>query len=57
MREAILSAGKTAYEANSSFINNIFKTLVNPEAVDPERDQYTELRISHGRAGIKNLSK
>ena len=40
MREAILSAGKIPYEANSSFINNIFKTFVNPEAVDPARDQY-----------------
>ena len=40
MREAILTAGRTAYEANSSFINNIFKTLENPEAIDPERNQY-----------------
>lgn len=40
MREDILAAGKTAYEANSSFINNIFKTFVNPESVDPERDKY-----------------
>lgn len=40
MREAILTAGKTAYEANSSFINNIFKTFINPEPVDPERNQY-----------------
>ena len=40
MREAILAAGKTAYEVNSSFINNIFKTLTNPEAQEPNRDQY-----------------
>ena len=40
MREAILAAGKTAYEVNSSFINNIFKTLTNPEAQDPSRNQY-----------------
>lgn len=40
MREAILAAGRTAYEANSSFINNIFKTLTNPESVEPERNQY-----------------
>ena len=40
MREAILTAGKTAYEANSSFINNIFKTFENPESVDPEKKQY-----------------
>lgn len=40
MREAILTAGRTAYEANSSFINNIFKTFTNPEAVDPTRNQY-----------------
>lgn len=40
MRENILAAGKTAYEVNSSFINNIFKTLINPEAVDPEKNEY-----------------
>lgn len=40
MREAILAAGKTAYEVNSSFVNNIFKTLTNPETQDPSRDQY-----------------
>lgn len=40
MREAILGAGKTAYEVNSSFINNIFKNLTNPEPQDPSRDQY-----------------
>ena len=40
MRENILAAGKIAYEANSSFINNIFKTLINPEAVDPEKNEY-----------------
>jgi hypothetical protein len=40
MREAILASGRTAYEANSSFINNIFKTFVNPEAVDPEKNEY-----------------
>lgn len=40
MREDILAAGRTAYEANSSFINNIFKTFVNPESVDPEKNKY-----------------
>lgn len=40
MREAILTAGKGAYEANSSFMNNIFKTFINPESVDPERNEY-----------------
>ena len=39
-REAILASGRTAYEANSSFINNIFKTFVNPEAQDPEKNEY-----------------
>lgn len=40
MRENILSAGKTAYEANSSFINNIFKSFINPESLDPEKNEY-----------------
>lgn len=40
MREAILAAGKTAYEANSSFINNIFVTLTNPDAKDSAKNQY-----------------
>ena len=40
MRENILAAGKIAYEANSSFVNNIFKTFVNPESVDPEKNKY-----------------
>jgi len=40
MREAILSAGKTAYEANSSFINNIFKSLINPEPANPNKNEY-----------------
>lgn len=40
MRENILAAGKIAYEANSSFINNIFKTYTNPEAIDPEKNEY-----------------
>lgn len=40
MRENILAAGKTAYEANSSFVNNIFKDLTNPEPLDPEKDKY-----------------
>ena len=39
MRENILSAGKIAYEANEQFINNIFKTFVDNNAVDPERNQ------------------
>lgn len=40
MREDILSAGRTAWEANTSFITNIFKTFENPEAVDPSKNQY-----------------
>lgn len=40
MRESILSAGRIAWEANASFITNIFKTFENPEAVDPDRNQY-----------------
>ena len=40
MREAILTAGKTAYEANSSFISNIFKTYKNPQSTDPDKNQY-----------------
>lgn len=39
MREKILAAGRTAYEANDSFINNIFKTFTDPNAVDPAKDQ------------------
>lgn len=39
MREKILSAGKTAYEANDQFINNIFKTYIDSNAVDPERNE------------------
>lgn len=39
MREKILSAGKTAYEANDQFINNIFKTFIDNNAIDPERNQ------------------
>lgn len=40
MREAILAAGKVAYEANTSFINNIFVTRINPEATNPAKNQY-----------------
>lgn len=40
MREAILTSGRTAYEANSSFINNIFKTFNNPEAANPNKNEY-----------------
>ena len=40
MREDILSAGRVAWEANTSFITNIFKTFQNPEAIDPSKDQY-----------------
>ena len=40
MREGILTSGKNAYEANSSFINNIFKDLTNPEPLDPGRANY-----------------
>lgn len=39
MREKILAAGRTAYEANDSFINNIFKTFIDPNAVDPDKNQ------------------
>lgn len=39
MREAILSAGKNAYEANSPFINNIFKTVIDENAIDPDRNE------------------
>ena len=39
MREKILAAGRTAYEANDPFINNIFKTFEDPEATDPEKNQ------------------
>ena len=40
MREDILASGRTAYEANSTFINNIFKTFTNPEAQNPEKNEY-----------------
>jgi hypothetical protein len=39
MRENILSAGRTAYEASDPFINNIFKTYTDNNAVDPERNE------------------
>lgn len=39
MRENILAAGRTAYECTESFINNIFKTHIDPNAVDPSRNQ------------------
>lgn len=39
MREKILAAGKTAYEANDLFINNMFKTFIDPNAVDPDKNQ------------------
>lgn len=39
MREKILSAGRGAYEANDQFINNIFKTYIDNNAVDPERNE------------------
>ena len=39
MRENILAAGRTAYECNEQFINNIFKTHEDPNAPDPERRQ------------------
>ena len=38
MREKILAAGRTAYEANDPFINNIFKTFEDPNAVDPDKN-------------------
>lgn len=38
MREKILAAGKTAYEANDQFINNIFKTFIDPNAADPNKN-------------------
>lgn len=39
MRENILAAGRTAYESSDRFINNIFRTHEDPDAVDPERNQ------------------
>ena len=39
MREKILSAGRIAYEANDTFINNIFKTFEDANAVDPDKNQ------------------
>ena len=39
MRENILAAGRVAYGCNESFINNIFKTHEDPNAIDPDRDQ------------------
>lgn len=38
MREAILSTGKGSYEANSRFVNNIFKTYIDENAVEPNRN-------------------
>lgn len=37
MRENILSAGRTAYEANDPFINNIFKIYEDETSTDPVR--------------------
>ena len=39
MREKILAAGKVAYGANDPFINNIFKTYTDENAVDPSKNQ------------------
>jgi hypothetical protein len=39
MREKILAAGKTAYGANDQFINNIFKTYTDENAIDPSKNQ------------------
>ena len=39
MRENILSAGRTQYEINAPFVNNIFKTYIDENAIDPERNQ------------------
>ena len=39
MRENILAAGRTAYECSESFINNIFKTHTDPNAIEPDRNQ------------------
>lgn len=39
MRENILAAGRIAYECSESFINNIFKTHTDPNAIDPDRNQ------------------
>ena len=39
MREKILAAGRTAYEANDPFINNIFKTFEDSNAVDSAKNQ------------------
>ena len=34
MRESILAAGKTAWEANTSFITAITKTIIDPNVKD-----------------------
>lgn len=39
MRENILAAGRTAYECSERFIDNIFKTHEDPNAIDPDRNQ------------------
>lgn len=39
MREKILAAGKVAYAANDPFINNIFKTYTDENAIDPSKNQ------------------
>ena len=39
MRENILSAGKTAYLSSDRFINNIFKSIIDENAVDPEKNE------------------
>ena len=50
MREKILTAGRTAYEANDPFINNIFKTITNDNAVDPSKNQ--EFACSNPMVGL-----
>lgn len=50
MRENILAAGKIAYEADSPFINNIFKTFTDENAVDPNRNQVPA--CSHPMVGL-----
>lgn len=39
MRENILSAGKIAYESSDRFINNIFKSFIDENAVDPDKNE------------------
>lgn len=50
MREKILASGRIAYEANDPFINNIFKTFTNDNAVDLLKNQ--EFACSNPMVGL-----